>query len=151
MSHWVGIDVSKDTLDCGWFTGNQKHHIKVENTESGYGKILKETPASSQYVMEATGSYYLNAALYFNSHKKYVSVENPLRIKNHIKSNLKRSKSDKSDAFSIENFGRVQQPLPWTPVSRETAELQQLHGLRDKLVIQVGQFLINYMQSLSLY
>jgi transposase len=134
MSIWIGIDVSQDTLDCGWFENGEKYHIQVPNTQSGFEKMISKCPKNGKFVMEATGTYFLNAALFLAERNIHVSVENPIRIKNHMKSDLRRSKSDKSDSFSISKFGAEKSPEAWKPLESKIAELQQLFSLRDSVV-----------------
>jgi hypothetical protein len=81
MAIWVGIDVSKDTLDFGFIADGRKFHRKVPNTRIGFAEILKEVPQDVHFVMEATGTYYLNLALYLHEKGCYVAVVNPFRIK----------------------------------------------------------------------
>jgi transposase len=76
-------------------------HRKVPNTRKGFAEILKEVPATAHFVMEATGTYYLNLALYLHEQGLYVAVVNPFRIKSRMKSDMRRTKTDKADAYSI--------------------------------------------------
>lgn len=55
--------------------------------------------------MESTGNYHLRCAFALFDNSRHVSVENPLAVKRHIQSNLKCSKNDKSDAFSLVKYG----------------------------------------------
>jgi transposase len=137
MLIWVGIDVSKDTLDCGWFEKGERKHFQVANNSAGFAKLLAKSPSESRFVMEATGSYFLNLALFLSEKERYVSVENPIRIKNHMRSDLRRSKSDKSDAFAIAKFGMEKTPIAWEPLNAEVAELRQLFALRDMMVSEL--------------
>lgn len=139
MAIWVGIDVSQDTLDFGFIEDGRKVHKQVSNTRKGFAEILSAVPATAHFVMEATGIYYLNLALYLHEKGRYVAVENPFRIKSHMKSDMRRTKSDKADAYSIAQFGKEKEPLPWRPVRRETFQIQQLQGLYDRFTHQITQ------------
>jgi len=140
MAIWVGIDVSKDTLDCGWCSRTHLRHIKVSNDKQGFRKFLRETPKHANFIMEATGAYHINCALFLRAKKRHVSVENPIRIKRHMQANLQRAKTDKSDSFAIARFGEEKQPQPWNGILPRIAEMQQLQALADKLQIQIQQF-----------
>jgi transposase len=139
MSIWVGIDVSAKTLDFGWAIGGKKTHFKIENNPTKFKAALAACPEGACFCMEATGSYYLNIALFLDAQARHVSVINPRRIKHFMGSDLSRSKSDKADAYGIARFGTEKQPGPWMPVTPEMAEMQQLRALADKLEVQMGQ------------
>ena len=62
MKTWVGIDVSKLTLDACWFTGGNPSFLKVANDEAGFKVLLTHLPPFPHLVMEATGAYYLRLA-----------------------------------------------------------------------------------------
>lgn len=139
MNTWVGIDVSCKTLDCAWFDDGKKKHIKVNNDLNGFKRIYEESPKDAAFVMEATGSYYLNVALFLDEKQRYVSVVNPLRVNGFMKADLCRSKSDKADALAIARFGAEKQPTAWKAPTKEMAEMQQLRTLADKLASQIVQ------------
>ncbi len=139
MTTWIGIDISKDTADIGWFDGLIKKHIKVTNDQDGFRKAIDSVPIDCKFIMEATGTYYLNFALFLVENGQHVSVENPIRIKNHIRTDLHRSKDDKSDSLSIAKFGEEKNPPAWIPVTEDAIKLQQLAGLIDLYGKQIVQ------------
>ena len=140
MAIWVGIDVSKDTLDFGLTVDGRKFHQKVPNTQKGFAEILKQVPPDAHFVMEATGTYYLNLALHLHEQGRYVAVVNPFRIKSHMNCDLRRTKSDKADAYSIAQFGKEKEPSAWVPVKRETFQIQQFQSLYDLITHQITQY-----------
>ena len=133
MQTWVGIDVSMETLDLGWLVGKEKRHVKVSNDKEGFQTILSKVPAESMFVMEATGTYYFNLALYLSQMGCFVSVVNPFQTKSFMGSDLRRTKSDKTDAFVIAQFGTERRPDAWKPPAREVIEMQQLLALDENL------------------
>jgi transposase len=139
MATWIGIDISKDTADIGWFDGAIKKHIKVNNDDAGFQKAIDSVPIDCKFIMEATGTYYLNFALFLVEKNLHVSVENPIRIRNHIRTDLHRSKDDKSDSLSIAKFGEEKNPPAWIPVTEDAIKLQQLAGLIDLYGKQIIQ------------
>jgi transposase len=62
MAIWVGLDISKDTIDVGYFKNKIAHHFKIENNSVGFKKLMKWIPAESKVLMEATGVYYLKCS-----------------------------------------------------------------------------------------
>jgi|GEM_PF-6621616 len=74
---------------------------------------------------------------------------NPIRIKNHIRTDLQRSKDDKSDSFAIAKFRAEKNPRPWIPVTEEAIKIQQMAGLIDlygKEIIQQSNQIHAYSQ-----
>jgi transposase len=140
MTIWIGIDVSKLHLDAGWLEDGKKVHRKVRNSKKGFAALMAEVPESAHFVMEATGTYYFNLALFLHQADRFVAVVNPAQTKHHIKAELTRSKSDKSDAFSIAKFGEEKSPSGWNPHEREVYELRQLVALDEKLQQKIVQF-----------
>ena len=139
MEIWVGIDVSMKTLDFGYVFLGKKFHKQIPNSRKGFLEMLEFVPRNARFVMEATGTYYLNVALFLHEKGHYVSVANPCQVKNHMKSDLRRSKSDKTDSFAIARFGEEKQPPRWRAISREQLQLQQLQGLFDRFTHQINQ------------
>ncbi len=101
MRTWVGIDVSMETLDFAWLEGKEKKHVVISNTKEDFRKILKKVPGDAAFVMEATGSYHFNLALFLHEQGRYVAVVNPFQTKSHMRTEMRRTKSDKTDAMSI--------------------------------------------------
>jgi transposase len=139
MATWIGIDISKDTADIGWFEESIKRHFKVTNDPEGFRKTIGSVPADSRFVMEATGTYYLNFALFLAENGRHVSVVNSLRIKNYMRADLQRYKDDKSDSLSMAKFGSEKNPEPWIPVTEDAVRMQQLAGLIDLYGKQIVQ------------
>lgn len=81
LVNYVGIDVSKKTLDTAFDVNGKIKHEAFANNEKGFKLILSKLPAASHCVMEVTGIYYLKLATYLYDHQIPVSVINPLVIK----------------------------------------------------------------------
>ncbi len=133
MDVWVGIDVSMETLDFGWITSTGKKHFKVPNTSDGFRQALSKTPPDAKFVMEATGTYYLNLAFYLDERGHFLSVVNPLCTKSHMRSDLRRAKSDKTDALALSRFGHEKNPDRWVAMRPEVLQMRQLHVVCDSL------------------
>jgi transposase len=58
----VGIAVSKATLAVCHQVGAHLQHLEVTNTPVGFRQLVRCGGASSLYVLEATGPYYLAVA-----------------------------------------------------------------------------------------
>ena len=133
MDVWVGIDVSMETLDFGWYTSTGKKHFKVANTPDGFREALSKTPLDAKFVMEATGTYYLNLAFHLDERGHFLSVVNPLCTKSHMRSDLRRAKSDKTDALALSRFGQEKNPHRWVAISPEILQMRQLQCVCDTL------------------
>lgn len=127
---YVGVDISKATLDVFVeIDGVGKHH-KFANANGGFkdmNKWLIRLKAKDVHVcMEATGSYWEKLASFAFDEGWKVSVVNPTCIKRFAQSELKRTKTDKVDAGVICRFARLMQPSLWTPPSKDQQKLQAL-------------------------
>jgi transposase len=138
MSAFVGIDVSKATLDIVLLIDEQQTYQKVPNNKKGFAGLIKWLHSFENIegvCLEATGRYgdALAKALYLADFS--VSVENPLRIKSFAQSLLSRNKTDKYDAFVIALYAQRMSPEPWKPPTDAIKCLKQrtrlLHSLEQ--------------------
>lgn len=111
-TNFVGIDVSKDKLDYYDFISE---HSQFKNCVSGFKSLINVLPEDCCVVMEATGSYHNQLARYLFESGIPVSIVNPLSVKRFIQMKLRKSKTDKSDAKLIAQYGREQKPKLWIP------------------------------------
>jgi transposase len=129
----LGIDVAKAKVDP-WFPhvtpSQQPTQQRYDTPPAGHQRLL--TWVASQAVgqlhacVEATGTYSDALALCLQQAGYRVSLVHPLRIKRYGESELRRIKTDKSDAALIARFCLTQQPDPWTPLPPAHRELQDL-------------------------
>jgi transposase len=132
---FLGIDVSKNTLDVALLAESAKPRHKVfANDASGHTELLRwlgQQDAGAVHVcLEATGTWAeaVSVVLHEAGHK--VSLVNPAQIHAFGRSGLKRTKTDKADAVLIARFCQMHQPPAWTPLS---PQVQQLQGLIRRL------------------
>ena len=137
MSAWIGIDVSKATLDVVLVRAEDSQHIQVSNDKAGWrtlANFLKKRCRESAHVcLEATGLYGDAVAEFLHERGYRVSVVNPARIKAYGDSQLKRNKTDRSDAALIADFCRTQDPDAWQPPAPEVKELRAMLRHLDDL------------------
>lgn len=138
MDKVIGIDVSKATLDGCFLQGSEKDSFVVLNNPKGFKKIAAKGKGAL-VVMEASGPYYLQLANYLHAHSIDVCVVNPLVIKRFSQMNLQRAKTDKKDAETIANYGRVYNPKRWSPNSKNINRINQLHSTIELLSKQIRQ------------
>lgn len=149
-THFIGIDVSKNTLDFAVLQGNEiVFQAREENGAQGirnFMKQLKTLPGfrleHAVFCMEHTGIYnqYL---LEFLSHLKApVCLESSLQIKQ--SSGLQRGKNDKIDALRIalyayKNKGELRL---WQPQREVISKLKHLVALRSRLITVKNQLTV---------
>lgn len=111
FSNFVGIDVSKKTLDVVLFNvelKNKSPHTRVSNDPTGFTKLMKwlesnsAVPAETLFCLEYTGIYSYAITTFFNEQKLHFSLVSPLHMKRSI--GLTRGKNDKADAYQISRF-----------------------------------------------
>jgi transposase len=143
FKHYVGIDVSKNTLDVAVIANanDVPLHIQISNDSNGFKqlnswfkKIENFEYATSLFCMEHTGIYN-NLILHFLTKLSCtVWVENALQIQRSI--GLQRGKNDKVDSnriaiYASKNASDLNQYKP----RREAVEqLKVLSSLRDQLI-----------------
>ena len=136
----IGIDVSKNKLDCLWLKHPETLKVKTRvfnNSARDYDALLawaqqhtSEALASIHFVMEATGIYHEALAYRLHEAGAKVSVVNPAQIRDYAKSLGTRTKTDKKDSMVIARYGVSQHPRLWQP---EPAEVRQLKALISRL------------------
>jgi len=126
----LGIDVAKLKLDVALMIDSKVLMKEFTNNIKGF-KLLQGWLASLHIehvhaCLEATGIYgeAVTEFLYERGHQ--VSVVNPSQIKHFAMSELKRNKTDKSDARTIATFCLKMDPAAWQPLPPEAKHLQAL-------------------------
>jgi len=135
----VGIDVAKQTLaiDVIGATGKrrQKH---CANSPAGHADLIRwlgrHAGAGAVIGLEATGGYQEAVAIALHDAGYAVSVLNPLVIAAYGQSQLRRAKTDPTDAALIADYMRTQTPPAWTPPPPEARQLQALVRRLDALL-----------------
>lgn len=130
----IGIDISKR-----WFDGycpQRGQNKRFTNKMTGWEQFFRWIPSDAHIVMEASGPYYLNLAVWLYDQGIKVSVVNPLVIRRYGQMKLTRTKTDAKDAGLIACYGAEQQPKLWTPPSKVRQVLKQLMSLRDGFLRQ---------------
>ena len=128
----VGIDVSLKRLDVTVLKkGGGSQRKRFANTPAGIEQLLswleKVGAGEKGHVcMEATSVYWEDVAEMASEAGHRVSVVNPLRIKGHALSQLRRSKNDPLDGDVIADFCKTQEPEPWLPPTAEQKKLRAL-------------------------
>ena len=135
----VGIDISKSSFDVAIPCKNKEgyEHHKFSNNTEGFRKFCMRLEAQSNCIMEASGVYYLQLAIHLHQQGMRVSVVNPLTIKRFSQMRLMRTKTDKKDSAIIAEYGKVENPLQWTPRAEHMLQMQQLQAVQDNFTGQL--------------
>lgn len=137
---YVGIDVSKATLDVALGTGKEtSEYFQEANDDAGIDRLIARlTPAKGSkpalVVMEATGRYEILVATALAAAEIPLAVVNPRQIRDHAKSRGALAKTDKIDAGILYHFGKSNNPEARPLPDAETRELQALVVRRRQLV-----------------
>lgn len=122
----IGLDVSKDTIDCHIDMGNRQQYCQISNNKVGYRILtdyLADVPVSDIYACcEATNVYWCGIAAYLYESGINISVVNPAAVKAYAQSLLKRIKNDKQDAKLIAAYCRQYSPPAWKPDSPDRTQ-----------------------------
>jgi len=144
MALYVGIDVSKEKFDvCGiGDEGKKLFFLSCTMNREGFDKLLTRlatvNTVSLLVGMESTASYPIALFSYLTAKGYRVAVINPLLIANFAKLSLRKTKTDKKDAFTIAQFLLLQRNAVTThTASPHLAELRDLSRRRERLVDQM--------------
>lgn len=129
---YVGIDISKDSLDVAVHSSGKRW--RYDNDNEGIASLCKMLlilkPAL--VVFEATGGYEMPLYLALDAARLPVTPVNPRQIRDFAKSTGKLAKTDSLDARAIAHFGYAIRPAPH-PVP-DTYELKIAQSRRLQLL-----------------
>jgi len=139
-NYFVGIDVSKETLDISVVQLNREvFYLRVANSVHGLKQFFKSCPKhitidEAVFCMEYTGIYNFYAIEFLTEKKARVWVESANKIKKTL--GLQRGKSDKVDAFRIAQyaFKNRDEVKLWESPRQAVKELKKLLTMRARLV-----------------
>jgi transposase len=139
---FIGIDVSKKTLDFAVFKGKELLFKWVgENDESGIKKFWLQLKLQqgfcineAMFCMEHTGIYNQHLLSFLYSKKAAICVEAAVHIK--LSSGLQRGKSDQIDAVRIAQYAykNCMELRLWQPKRQVIQQLKHLSGLRNRVI-----------------
>lgn len=133
-SVYVGIDVSKDSLDVALRPIGKI--IRVANTKKGFKILLKELNdwPVVLVVVEATGKYSNGVHRFLSEAGVGVAVINPYRSRKFCDMLGQLAKTDKIDAMMLARYGEMVRPDAREPVAKHLEELKELMSARDAAV-----------------
>lgn len=136
---YLGIDISKNYIDCCFKQGNRYQHLQILNNDLGFNQLIDFIIVHGYDITvihaccESTNVYYLDFANFLHKNNIKISVVNPLIIKYYAEYHLRRVKTDKQDAKLIADFCEHDSPELWHPKSVVKAKLTSLHRRTNQL------------------
>lgn len=134
MERFVGIDVSKDSLDVCLDPGGQC--LRVAYDEAGITEVLGQLKAfgSALIVMEATGGLELRLASELAGQGLPLAIINPRQARDFAKATGQLAKTDAVDAAVLAAFARAIRPQARPLKEAFVRELDELLTRRRQLV-----------------
>ncbi len=134
QSQWVGIDVSKASLDI-YLRPNGKQ-FQVSNQTSGIVELVGQLQTFNiqQVILEASGGLELETAQALQEQGYAISIINPRQGRNFAKASGKLAKTDRIDAAVLAHFGEAMQPAITVLSSVNEQALQEAVTRRRQLV-----------------
>lgn len=142
FKYFIGIDVSKDTLDLSIVEeGKQLLHKRIGNNQKEikafitfFKKEFSTDLNSSLYCMEHTGIYTNHLLNVLNDKSIAIWLESAFHIKQSL--GLQRGKNDKVDAkrIALYAYKNRDEVKLWQPTRNEVKKLKQLVVIRKRIV-----------------
>jgi transposase len=131
----LAFDVASAEHEFAFERGNQHEKGQVKNSPTELRKFFQRLLAQGEVrlVLEATGVYYLDAALIARDLGIEIMVLNPKAAHNFAKVLLQRSKTDRLDAQVLLEYLKRMPLLPWQAPSRQLLELREFGRYLSRL------------------
>ena len=134
MDKFVGIDISKDSLDLCIEPDDEVLHLAYDDT--GIDQVVKRLAqvAPTLIVMEATGGLEMRLASELAAKGLPVAVINPRQARDFAKATGQLAKTDLVDAAVLAAFARAIRPAVRPIKDADTRELDDLVTRRRQLI-----------------
>lgn len=146
FSGFLGVDISKDKFDayCIDINGEKQFYLSCSMDRVGFEKLVGHLenlsiPKENLLIgMESTACYHINLFSFLLAGGYTAIVINPLLIANFVKLQLRKTKTDKKDAFVIAQFLLMYvDTLAQTSISSHVSDLRDLSRQRESLLSQM--------------
>ncbi len=130
----IGIDVSKETLDCAVF--GEDGVRRFSNTDKGIEEFTEwaKERGCAVIALESTGKYHRRCEEVLRESELPVRVINPRQIRDYAKAIGVSAKTDKIDCKVIASFAATVQPEARAAVSKNARKLRELVERRQQLI-----------------
>ena len=130
----IGIDISKETFDVAFIKEGKMKTQTYSYTSSEIKKFISLLDNQTHCVMESTGVYHLRLAHALHEAGIWLSVVNLLSVKRYIQSRMHRTKTDRSDAIMLAEYGSIMEPELWKPDAAHYTQAHQLLNIQSQLI-----------------
>lgn len=130
---YLGIDVSKATLDCHFGTSTRQFANEPRGFARLIGWIAKQT-RPPRVICEATGPYHLQLLWALQQADIDVCVAPPQRVRYFAKAQGRLAKTDKIDAALLADYGRYSKLEPTAKLSQTHIDLVATLERREALI-----------------
>jgi transposase len=136
-NEYIGVDVSKGTLDVASHSGGQKWQFT--NSEAGIGEFIAVLGSLSPdlVVMEATGGYEMPAAYALHRAGIPCAIVNPREVRDFARATKKLAKTDTLDAAVLAHFAAAIRPEPRPLSDEQTQELEAIITRRRQVIVML--------------
>jgi transposase len=134
VTHFVGIDVSKNSLDVHIL--ETKASFRTSSKPEGRQQLLEKLPSPKTclIVLEASGGYERIIVCDLVAAGHLVAVVNPSQIRHYAKALGVKAKTDKVDAKVIARFAHDVKPRPQAEEQARQSQLEELVARRRQLL-----------------
>jgi transposase len=134
ISVWIGIDVSKATLDV--YIRPIGKAFKIANTELEIANLVEQLKSFdiNLIVLEATGGLETEVIIQLQASLLPVALINPRQGRDFAKATGRLAKTDTIDAQILAHFGEAMQPQVLAIESESARQLSELISRRRQLV-----------------
>src|SRR5437763_800234 len=140
---WVGIDVSKATLDaCQLGPDGRARGRAFPNTTAGFRRLLGWADPTAHFCLESTGAYGTALADHLASGGRHVAVVNPARVKYAGLMRGQGNKTDAADARLIAEYAARDRPPAYAPPSPADQGLQLPRSEEHTSELQSPMYLV---------
>lgn len=130
----AGIDVSAKTLAVHRCRDGAEEAREFSNDAAGHQQLVKWLGKGARVCVEATGCYHLQLALTLRRAGLELMVVNPRVAKDFARALSNRSKTDQVDAWTLLEFLRRMEFVPWEAPRPAVLELRELGRRLTELV-----------------
>jgi transposase len=140
---FLGIDVSKDRLDCALLATQGVKVLSgrsfpndaagIERAVAWAERVSGVAPAEVHVVLEATAAYHELAAYRLAAAGLRVSIVNSARVRSFGKGLGILGKTDPIDARLLARYGQLVSPRAWRPPARTLLDLEALLARLDDI------------------
>ncbi len=127
ISQWVGIDISKATLDV--YIRPLDKALRIANTKEDISQLVEELKSYTLnlIVLEATGGLETELVIQLQAVGLPVALINPRQGRDFAKATGKLAKTDAIDAQILAHFGEAMKPQILAVSSEESRQLSEVN------------------------